>query len=189
MDKYYYKFASDTDEFPADIKMNECPEGYTSFNDGEYVDWTIKKRVNGILQDIPKVEPEVYTPTLDELKQSKITEMKFQRDTLEQSGFTYLGKTFDSDQKSVTRITVAAATALGAIIAGQSITYTWTCADNTDATLTAQEFVGLANALASYANELHEHYRQLKQQINDCTTKEELEAITWINSQNSLSPS
>ncbi|HWR42781.1 DUF4376 domain-containing protein [Sporomusa sp.] len=122
-------------------------------------------------------EPNVIT--LDGAKTSKIAEMKTKRDTLEQSGFTYLGKVFDSDPKSVQRISVAVLAAQVAIANNQSLSFNWTLADNSTITMTAAEFVGLPIALAQHANELHEKYRALKEQIEACTTVAEVEAISW----------
>ncbi len=117
--------------------------------------------------------------TLDELKESKRLQMKSHRDTLEQSGFTYLGKTFDSDEKSVQRLSIAVMAAQAAIASNESLTFDWTLADNTILTMTAAEFVGLPIALANYANELHERCRQLKLKIDSYTTTAAVEAITW----------
>lgn len=116
---------------------------------------------------------------LEELKQGKATEMKSKRDELEMSGFIYLGKTFDSDQKAIQRISIAVLAAQAVLMAGQEVSFDWTLADNSIISLTAQEFIGLPIAMAQYANVLHEHYRLLKIKIEECSSAAEVEAISW----------
>lgn len=119
---------------------------------------------------------------IEQLKKSKESQMKLQRDTLESSGFPYLSKVFDSDAKSIQRLSIAVQAATTAVSQGQSLSFNWTTADNSVLTMTAEELLGLPIALAGYANELHQKYRAIKEAIESCTSKEELEAIQWTNS-------
>lgn len=120
-------------------------------------------------------EPE---PTLDEVKAAKWSKVKAERDRLEASGFIYLDKTFDSDPTSVIRLTVAVEAARAALAGGMTgMSFDWTLQDNTVATLTAEEFIGLPLALAANADALHQHARALREQIDAATTAEEVEAI------------
>lgn len=76
---YHYRFTSDSAELPAETTVcNESPEGFISFNGGEEVDWTKKRRTNGLLTDIllPTPAP-AYTPTAEEIKQQKFTEINW----------------------------------------------------------------------------------------------------------------
>ena len=118
----------------------------------------------------------IPTPTLDELKTEKREEINQARDAAEQGGFEYLGKTFDSDQISAQRISMAAQ---AMALAPDGTTITWTCQDNSTIDLTAQELVGLVVALATWSNACHEKATALKAQIDAAKTAEELEKITW----------
>jgi hypothetical protein len=125
-------------------------------------------------------KPAGWTPPvpLDVMKIAKWEAVKAERDRLEAGGFEYLDRVFDSDPTSVIRLTVAVAAARTAIAAGQTgLSFAWTLADNTVATLTADEFIGLPLALAANADTLHQHARGLREQINAATTAEEISAI------------
>lgn len=113
---------------------------------------------------------------LEELKLIKREEINQARDAAEQGGFEYLGKTFDSDQISAQRISMAAQ---AMALAPEGTTITWTCQDNTTIDLTAQELVGLVVALAEWSNTCHQKATALKAQIDAAKTAEELEKITW----------
>ena len=119
---------------------------------------------------------ELPKPSLDELKLAKRAEINRARDAAEQGGFEYLGKTFDSDQISAQRISMAAQ---AMALAPEGTTITWTCQDNTTIDLTAQELVGLVVALATWSNACHEKATALKAKIEAAQTAEELELITW----------
>lgn len=119
-----------------------------------------------------------YAPKkpLEELKTEKRAEINQARDAAEQGGFEYLGKTFDSDQISAQRISMAAQ---AMALAPEGTTITWTCQDNSTIDLTAQELVGLVVALATWSNACHEKATALKAKIEAAQTAEELELITW----------
>ncbi|MDT8901175.1 DUF4376 domain-containing protein [Anaeroselena agilis] len=118
------------------------------------------------------------TPALDALKAAKWEAVKAERDRREAGGFEYLGNIFDSDPTSVIRLTVAVAAARSAISAGQTgLSFAWTLQDNTVATLSVDEFIGLPLALAANANDLHQHARVLRERIYAATTAEEIQAI------------
>lgn len=122
-----------------------------------------------------------YAPkrTLDELKAEKRAEINQARDAAEQGGFEYMGKVFDSDIVSCIRIQGAAQSMQAAAMAEEVPTITWTTKDNSTVELTAQELLGLSVALAEWSNTCHQKATALKAQIDTCTSKEELEAITW----------
>lgn len=127
-----------------------------------------------------------YAPKkpLEELKTEKRAEINQARDAAEQGGFEYLGKTFDSDQISAQRISMAAQ---AMALAPEGTTITWTCQDNTTIDLTAQELVGLVVALATWSNACHEKATALKAKIEAAQTAEELELITWEDNPATLS--
>lgn len=122
-----------------------------------------------------------YVPKqpLDELKALKREEINQARDNAEQGGFEYMGKIFDSDQVSCQRISCAAQAMSVLTMSAETPTITWTCQDNTTIDLSASELMGLVVALAQWSNSCHEKATALKAQIDACTGKEELDAITW----------
>ena len=111
---------------------------------------------------------------LDELKADKINEFKSIRDTEEVKPIAYNGNLFDFNDKARDRINSAI---IALSITGQSIE--WTTADNTNVLVTADDLRGIVAAVAMRSNELHVKYRQLKEQVEACTTKEQLEKIEW----------
>lgn len=116
----------------------------------------------------------IPAPTLDELKAQKLTELKVTRDNEEVKPIEYNGNLFDFDDKARDRINSAI---IALSITGQSIK--WTTADNTEVMVTADDLRGVIAAVAVHSNELHVKYRQLKEQVEACTTKEQLEKIEW----------
>lgn len=119
------------------------------------------------------------TRTLAEIKDSAWQHIKTKRDTLEQSGLPYMGKTIDSDPVSVQRIAIAVQAAQAAIGASVEFTLEWTCADNTVLSMTAAEVVGMSVALAQYSDSLHQTARGLRERIEVAETAEELATIVW----------
>ena len=117
-----------------------------------------------------------YAPSqpLDELKQAKITEFKNIRDAEEVKPIEYNGNLFDYDEKARDRINSAI---IALDMTGQSIE--WTTADNTNITVTANDLRGVIANVAVRSNELHIKYRELKEQVEACTTKEDLDKIQW----------
>lgn len=111
---------------------------------------------------------------LDELKQAKINEFKNIRDAEEVKPITYQGYNFDYDDKARDRISAA----IIALDASQS-KLAWTTADNTEVLVNADDLRGVIEAVALRSNELHVKYRKLKEQVEACATKEQLEQITW----------
>lgn len=112
--------------------------------------------------------------TIEQLKQDKINEFKNIRDTEEVKPISYNGNLFDFDDKARDRINSAI---IALSITGQSIE--WTTADNTNVSVTAGDLRGVVANVAMRSNELHVKYRQLKEQVEACTTKEELDEIQW----------
>ena len=121
-----------------------------------------------------KADREYVAPTFEEIVAAKIAELKTTRDTLETMPIEYNGNLFDFDDKARDRINSAI---IALSITGQSIE--WTTADNTNVTITADDLRGVVANVAVRSNELHVKYRQLKEQVEACTTKEQLEKIEW----------
>lgn len=124
-------------------------------------------------------EPVTIGPTLDAIKAVARAEINSQRDRAESLPFDYLGKQFDADPISIKRLTLAVQAAQSAIIAGQTFTITWTCADNSTIDLDEQQMLGALQAMMLRGVELHEKARALKTQIDAAETAEEVAAIVW----------
>ena len=109
-------------------------------------------------------------------KQRKTAEFKVRRDSQEVAPIEYNGHSYDYDSKARERINAA-------IIAldqeGADADIAWTTADDNDVTVTAADLRAVIAAVAVRSNALHVKYRTLKQQVQECKTMEELEAIKW----------
>lgn len=109
-------------------------------------------------------------------KQRKTAEFKARRDSQEVAPIEYNGHSYDYDSKARERINAA-------IIAldqqGADADIAWTTADDNDVTVTAADLRAVIAAVAARSNALHVKYRTLKQQVQECKTAEELEAIKW----------
>lgn len=116
----------------------------------------------------------IPAPSLDELKAQKLTELKSIRDAAEVEPISYNGNLFDFDEKARDRINSAI---IALSITGQSIE--WTTADNTNVSVTADDLRGVIANVAVRSNQLHAKYRELKERVENCTTKEELDSIKW----------
>lgn len=117
--------------------------------------------------------------TLEQAKADAIAQINSRRDTLEAAGFEYLGKVFDSDARSVQRISVAVLAAQAAIAAQAPFSIDWTVQDNSVVTLDAEAMVGMPAVLAAYALGLHEHAKGQKVLIEAAGTIEEVEGVIW----------
>lgn len=125
-------------------------------------------------KDVPK-EPEPVTPTLDELKQQKIQEFKYKRDSEEIAMLEYNKKTFDYDDKARERMRIAEK----ALVDNNLSSQPWTCADNSQAELTVQDFKNINSLAAQRSGILHIKYNELKDVVNACMTADELDQIIW----------
>ena len=118
----------------------------------------------------------IPTPSLDELKAQKLTELKSIRDTAEVEPIEYNGNLYDYDDKARERSNAAI---IALEVAGVSDALIWTTADNQDVKVTANDLRMVIAAVAVRSNELHIKYRELNEQVEACTTKEELDSIKW----------
>ena len=113
--------------------------------------------------------------TIDEVKIIKKSALKAERDQKEVLPIEYNGNSFDYDDKARDRINAAI---IALDMAGAEATLQWTTADNTNATVTAQDLRNIIAAVAMRSNTLHEQYRIAKEAANAAETKEEVEAVT-----------
>ena len=125
---------------------------------------------NSLWEQYTDAEPLWYA------KQRKTADFKARRDSQEVTPIEYNGHSYDYDSKARERINAA-------IIAldqqGADASIAWTTADDNDVKVTAADLRAVIAAVAVWSNALHVKYRTLKQQVQECKTMEELEAIKW----------
>lgn len=126
-------------------------------------------------EEIP-VPPAPEPPTLEEVKEQKINELKAVRDAKEMEPVLYAARKFDFDSKSYERIT-AAIYALD--MQGATSTINWTLADNSSTPVTANDLRGVIAAAAVRSDALHTAYRALKSQVQAAETVADVATIVW----------
>ena len=170
--------------FPEDIVYESIPEPHIKVDEEIYhecLENAGKRRVD--LKTLKIVEYTPPVPTLADLKAAAWSRIKAERDRREQAGAPYLGKILDSDEKSVTRISIAVQAAQAAISAGAAFSLEWTMQDNSVVTMTAAEVVGMSVALATHSNGLHLAARVVREKIFAATDAAGVEAaekaVVW----------
>ena len=160
------------EKFPAAIEISGEDQAF--YVSGDYI--------RDVATGKPAPKPP-YVPTLTELQAAAWSRIKAERDRREQSGTPYLGKILDSDEKSVTRISIAVQAAQAAISAGTPFSLDWTMQDNSVITMTAAEVVGMSVALATHSNALHLAARAVHEKILAATDAAGVEAaekaVVW----------
>jgi hypothetical protein len=112
---------------------------------------------------------------LDMAKATKRDEINAARDAALDAGFVFDGNTYDSDAKSIQRITGAATLA----IIDNTFTTNWITKDNGVVSLSAAQLIALGQAAAAHEQRLIFKARQLKDQINAATTRAEVDEVSW----------
>ena len=152
-------------EYPGDPQLVGYGEDYfNKFAQG-------KIYVNGQF-----VDPPPYVPPLDDVKAVKISELKGIRDAKEVEPIQTEKGIFDYDDKSRDRLAIARQALTDA---GGTGTILWTTADNQRVPLGVADFAAINGAAAVRSNALHVLYNELKTQVNECETVEEVAAIVW----------
>ena len=113
---------------------------------------------------------------LEVIKQRKITELKYQRDTAEVTPIAYNGHSFDYDDKARDRINAAI---IALELQGEGTTIDWTTADNQDVKVTANDLRMVIAAVAVRSNALHMAYRKAKEKVEEATTAADVEDVTF----------
>lgn len=117
---------------------------------------------------------EISKPSLEELKQNKISSLKEVRDTKEVEPIEYNGSLFDYDSKARERINAAI---IALEVQGDNASIEWTTADDKDVTVTATDLKSVVALVAVRSNTLHVAYRKAKEAVENAQTEEELNAI------------
>lgn len=121
---------------------------------------------------------DVLGEQLTAAKATAIAAINAQRDALETAGFPHAGHRFQSDERSVARLSNSAQAAMAALLAGQNPAFPdWMTEDNQAFAVDAQGMVALQAALTLHAGALHQHGRWLKDQVTAAVSAAELAAI------------
>ena len=126
-------------------------------------------------QDFEQATILVESAPLSVLQQRKWLQIKAAQTAQESGGFEFGGVKFDSDLASQTKIQGAALQATQ----DPSFSRDWTLADNSTKSLTAQELIDLNKALIAHIEQTHAHAQELRALIDQATTPETLDQITW----------
>ena len=123
----------------------------------------------------------VAEPTLAAHRLAAWARIKAARTAAEREPLAVGLMSFDADEASQQRIAGAVQMAQLAIASGQDAGWSiiWTLADNTAATLTAAQMIGVGLALAARTSAIHAKGRDLRAQIDAAGSLDELNAITW----------
>lgn len=115
--------------------------------------------------------------TLAEAQAAKMAVIDAAWKAHEQGGFSYLGKTIQSDPLSAQRITFAVFGAQAALAANQTYSGSWLCADGTLLPLTTQQVIEMAVAYSMFGLELYNHAQALFLQVQQADTADAVNAI------------
>lgn len=113
-------------------------------------------------------------PTLEEIKQHKIAELKAERDSKEVEPITYNGNLYDYDDKARERINAAI---IALDVQGADASIDWTTADNQDVKVTASDLRGIIAQVALRSDKLHTAYRKAKEKVEAAITKAEVKNV------------
>ncbi len=113
---------------------------------------------------------------IETLRERKIMELKYQRDTAEVTPIEYNGNSFDYDEKARDRINAAI---IALSLQGEGASIDWTTADNQDVKVTANDLRMVIAAVAVRSNKLHTAYRAAKENVEAATTATEVEAVAF----------
>ena len=112
---------------------------------------------------------------LEVVKQRKIVELKYQRDTAEITPIEYNSNLYEYDDKARDRINAAI---IALDLQGEGAKISWTTADNDDAVVTAQDLRMIIASVAARSNKLHTAYRTAKAQVEAAQSKDEIDTIS-----------
>lgn len=113
---------------------------------------------------------------IETLRERKIMELKYQRDTAEVEPIEYGGHSFDYDDKARDRINAAI---IALSLQGEGANIDWTTADNQNVKVTANDLRMVIAAVAVRSNKLHTAYRIAKEKVEEATTATDVEAVSF----------
>lgn len=120
---------------------------------------------------------ELLKPSLDELKTSKIAHFTHLRDTLRYEPIEYQGHRYQADEKAANALIQALIvyTALGEV----PDDFTWYDVDNNPMHLELNDIRILVSVITKRTNDVIKRCRELKDDIAQANSKEELNRIHW----------
>jgi len=114
--------------------------------------------------------------TLEEAKAQKWEEMKQERTRQEEGTFICAGVEYDADK---IHISGAVQMALMSKQANAPFPINWTAADNSVVVLNADEMIAVGQALGNHVNSVYDTARQLRIDIENCTTGAQVALVSW----------
>ena len=160
----------------ANLVVDGYFENYTS--ELKMIVWKELARLK-LVDPPPKNQTDENKYQFEIARQQKWREILSCRDSAEKLGFSYLGKTFDSDPTSVARLMAASISALSEKINGKRFDLTWKLATNETVSLNSDQIIGATLALTQHSNRLHQKAEQLRRAIDGAGTLDDLNEIRW----------
>lgn len=114
--------------------------------------------------------------TLDQARKQKWTEIKRARDAAEEADFTIGGYTFDADRRSQAAI---AAAVQDMTLQGGPASVSWTLADDTTITVTANQMKAVLRGIRAHVQTQRDKAAVLRDAILAATTVAEVDALSW----------
>lgn len=114
---------------------------------------------------------------IHQVKADAWARIKAERDRRMAGTFTAAGKTYNCNREAINTAATGAMLAKAALYL--TWTKTWTLADETSVTLTADQVLTVARVCDDYISDLWATGRTLRTQIAAATTRSDIEAITW----------
>lgn len=116
-----------------------------------------------------------WQPDIEAMRAAKVREIDAALDAAIAGGFDFNGVRYDSDAKSIVRISGAVTLSM----LDPDFTTDWITYDNSVVTLDAAGLAGLGAAAGAHESVQIFHARSLKDQVLSATTPEEIAAIQW----------
>lgn len=127
------------------------------------------------LQTGQVVDVQQVQPSIEDVRASKVAELRAAREAAILSGFEWDGSRFDSDMTSQARI-------LGLFVSSQTAEYqpqAWRLEDNSWRTLDAQDAQQVWLSLRSHIAGAFASFASLEAQVQSAETAEDIGAIVW----------
>lgn len=124
----------------------------------------------------------VTSTALEGLALAKVrrwSELKLQRDQVEEGGFSWDGAAFDSDPASQMKIQGSAQLATLAMLAGMPYAVDWTLANNSVRSLSGADMLAVGQALGAHILATHVTGRAVRAAVEAAETVEQVLAVAW----------
>ncbi len=158
----------------------EVDTGRTMHLDGELVDFGPRPSLDHFMDPAARTWAIPGATALEAAQDAKWVQIRTERDRLERTTFPYMGKRLECDVVSTLRMSGAKEAATAALAAGEPFSEVWTCADNSQLLLTAEDVLGMLPALAAWSSQLHATGRQLRALIyHPSATLESVANVAW----------